>query len=149
MSNGCRGTFGRNNGLKSLTISHNKLRKLDPNTFKGMRMMRRLYMSDNNIAEVGRGTFESLSRIGTIDLARNSIKKIDFQMFNSLPFVEVMLKYSLYSVSVIFAYCNNRTEVKCKRRLASPNFALIIMKCSFHFNNPSSGLNGLNPSVKS
>lgn len=109
MSGGCRGTFGRNNGLKSLTISHNKLRKLDPNMFKGMRMMRRLYMSDNNIAEVARGTFESLSRIGTIDLARNSIKKIDFQMFNSLPFVEVKLKYYLYSISVIFTCSPDET----------------------------------------
>lgn len=109
MSGGCRGTFGRNNGLKSLTISHNKLRKLDPNMFKGMRMMRRLYMSDNNIAEVARGTFESLSRIGTIDLARNSIKKIDFQMFNSLPFVEVKLKYSLYSISFIFTCIPDET----------------------------------------
>lgn len=54
-----------------------------------MRLMRRLYLSNNRISEVGRGTFEPMSRIGTIDLAKNMIRKIDYQMFNGLNFVEV------------------------------------------------------------
>lgn len=70
-------------------MSHNKIRKLDSNTFRGMRFLRRLYLSDNQINDVGRGTFGSITRIGTIDLSRNFIKKIDFQMFNQLQFAEV------------------------------------------------------------
>lgn len=77
--------------LKVLNLSNNKIRKLDSNTFRGMRFLRRLYLSDNQIDDVGRGTFGSITRIGTIDLARNFIKKIDFQMFNQLQFAEVFI----------------------------------------------------------
>lgn len=86
-----RGTFARNSLLKLLNLSNNKIKKLDSNTFRGMRFMRRLYLSDNEITDVGRGTFGSLNRIGTIDLARNFIKKVDYQMFNQLQYAEVSL----------------------------------------------------------
>lgn len=84
-----RGAFARNSLLKLLNMSHNKIKKLDSNSFRGMRFLRRLYLSDNLIADIGRGTFGSVTRIGTIDLARNFIKKIDYQMFFQLNFVEV------------------------------------------------------------
>lgn len=84
-----RGTFARNSLLKVLNLNHNKIRKLDSNTFRGMRFLIRLYLSDNQINDVGRGTFGPVTRIGTIDLARNFIKKIDFQMFNQLQLAEV------------------------------------------------------------
>lgn len=86
-----RGTFARNSVLKVLNLSHNKIRKLDANTFRGMRFLRRLYMSDNLINDVGRGTFGTVTRIGTIDLARNLIKKIDYQMFHQLQYAEVTI----------------------------------------------------------
>lgn len=70
-------------------MSYNKIKRLDSNSFRGMRFLRRLFLSDNLISDVGRGTFSSLQRIGTIDLARNSIKKIDYQMFYQLNYVEV------------------------------------------------------------
>jgi len=75
--------------LRVLHMDHNQLRRLDSNSFRGMRFIRRLYFSDNNITDVGRGTFGSVTRVGTVDLARNFIKKIDFQMFNQLQYVEV------------------------------------------------------------
>jgi Leucine-rich repeat (LRR) protein len=40
-----------------LNLSYNKLTSLDANSLRGMRFMRRLYFSDNNISRVGRGTF--------------------------------------------------------------------------------------------
>lgn len=86
-----RATFARNTVLRSLNLSYNKIRKLDSSSFRGMRLIRRLFLSDNNITDIGRGTFDTLGRIGTIDLARNQIKKIDFQMFNKLRYVEVGL----------------------------------------------------------
>lgn len=70
-------------------MAANAIRKIDANTFRGMRFLRRLYLSDNMISDVGRGTFGSVTRIGTIDLARNRIKKVDFQMFFQLNYVEV------------------------------------------------------------
>ena len=91
-----RGTFARNSLLKVLNLSHNKIRKLDSNTFRGMRFLIRLYLSDNQINDVGRGTFGPVTRIGTIDLARNFIKKIDFQMFNQLQFAEVRMHSSKF-----------------------------------------------------
>ncbi|KAJ8895326.1 hypothetical protein PR048_000651 [Dryococelus australis] len=82
------GTFARNTVLRVLNLSANKIRKLDSNSFRGMRFIRRLYFSDNLIANVGRGTFGSVTRIGTIDLARNRLRTIDYQMFHQLNFVE-------------------------------------------------------------
>lgn len=96
-----RGTFARNSLLKVLNLNHNKIRKLDSNTFRGMRFLIRLFLSDNQINDVGRGTFGPVTRIGTIDLARNFIKKIDFQMFNQLQFAEVR---------IIFFHTYMRTE---------------------------------------
>lgn len=90
-----RGAFARNSVLRVLNMSYNKIRKLDSNSFRGMRFLRRLYMSDNLISDVGRGTFGGITRIGTIDLARNFIKKIDYQMFFQLNFVEVR-KHSIF-----------------------------------------------------
>lgn len=81
--------FARNTVLRVLHMDHNRLRRLDTNSFRGMRFIRRLYFSDNQIADVGRGTFGSVTRVGTVDLARNFIKKIDFQMFHQLQYVEV------------------------------------------------------------
>lgn len=91
----CRGAFARNSVLKVLNMSYNKIKKLDSNSFRGMRFLRRLYMSDNLIADVGRGTFGSVTRIGTIDLARNFIEKIDYQMFYQLNFVEVRISCAI------------------------------------------------------
>lgn len=84
-----RGAFARNTVLRVLSMSHNKIRKLDSNSFRGMRFIRRLYLSDNQITDVGRGTFGAITRVGTIDLARNQLKKIDYQMFHQLQYVEV------------------------------------------------------------
>lgn len=70
-------------------MSHNKIKKLDSNSFRGMRFLRRLFMSDNALVDVGRGTFASITRIGTIDMARNFLKKVDYQMFAQLNYVEV------------------------------------------------------------
>lgn len=89
-----RGTFARNAVLRVLNMASNNIKKIDGNTFRGMRFLRRLYLNDNMISDVGRGTFSSVTRIGTIDLARNRIKKVDYQMFFQLNYVEVskMLK---------------------------------------------------------
>lgn len=94
--------FARNTVLKSLNVAYNDITKIDSNSFKGMRFIRRLYLSDNKISNVGRGTFDSVSRIGTIDLARNKIKKIDYQMFHKLQYVEVRYAFIYYLVSQLY-----------------------------------------------
>lgn len=81
--------FARNSLLKVLNLNSNKIRKLDSNTFRGMRLLRRLYLSNNRINDVGRGTFSTVTRIGTVDLSKNLIKKIDYQMFYQLQYAEV------------------------------------------------------------
>lgn len=74
--------------LRVVNLSGNGITKLDANSFRGMRFLRRLFLSDNLIGEIGRGTFGAVSRIGTIDLARNRLTKIDFQMFYELNLCE-------------------------------------------------------------
>lgn len=97
-----RGTFARNTVLRVLHMNHNRLRRLDSNSFRGMRFIRRLYFSDNQITDVGRGTFGSVTRVGTVDFARNFIKKIDFQMFYQLQYVEVIFSLIIF-ISLIVA----------------------------------------------
>lgn len=93
-----RGAFARNSVLRVLNLSHNKIKRLDSNSLRGMRFLRRLYLSDNVISDVGRGTFGGVTRIGTIDLARNFIKKIDYQMFFQLTLIEVC--YMTHSLNI-------------------------------------------------
>ena len=71
-----------------MNLSGNEITKLDANSFRGMRFLRRLFLSDNHISDIGRGTFGAVSRIGTIALARNRLTKIDFQMFHELNLCE-------------------------------------------------------------
>lgn len=79
--------------LKVLNLNGNKLKKLDSNTFRGMRFLRRLHLRNNRIDDVGRATFGSMARIGTIDLGQNYVKKIDYQMFSQLQFAEVYSQF--------------------------------------------------------
>lgn len=76
--------------------------KLDSELFRGMRFLRRLYLSDNEISQIDRGTFSSMTRIGTIDLARNRIKIIDYQMFSGQNYVEVCVYFSIFIEEIIF-----------------------------------------------
>lgn len=57
--------------------------------FRGLRLLRRLLLNDNEISHVERGTFDTISRIGWVDLSGNKIAKIDYQMFSDLRYVEV------------------------------------------------------------
>lgn len=75
--------------LRILNMAGNRLKRLDANSFRGMRFIRRLHLADNLISDVGRGTFGGITRVGTIDLARNKLKKVDYQMFQQLQYCEV------------------------------------------------------------
>lgn len=85
----CRGIFAKNTILRVLRLSNNKLKKIDGNAFRGLRLLRQLHLNDNEISYVERGTFDSISRIGTVNLAGNKLTKIEYQMFNDLRYVEV------------------------------------------------------------
>lgn len=79
--------------------------RLDSELFRGLRFLRRLYLSDNEISQVDRGTFSSMTRIGTIDLARNQMKIIDYQMFSGQNYVEVCITIkTLHSIIYINNY---------------------------------------------
>lgn len=84
-----RGIFAKNTVLRILRLSNNKLKKVDGNAFRGLRLLRQLHLNNNEISHVERGTFDSISRIGTVNLAGNKLTKIEYQMFNDLRFVEV------------------------------------------------------------
>lgn len=104
-----RGSFAKNTVLKSLNLGFNKLKKIDTNMFRGLRLLRRLLLNDNEIEHVERGMFDAISRIGVIDLSGNKIKKIDYQMFNELRYVEVN--------RTILLFCPNLKGTFVTRRL--------------------------------
>ena len=45
-----------------LNLSENNITRLDSSSFRGMRMMRRVYFNYNQISNIGRRTFQSLKR---------------------------------------------------------------------------------------
>ena len=50
-------TFARTATLRVLHLNSNQIKSLDANSFRGMRFLRRLYMSDNLITRIGRGRY--------------------------------------------------------------------------------------------
>jgi len=49
-----QGIFARNSVLRVVNLRSNRIRKLSSNSLRGMRLLRRLYLSDNQIEEVMR-----------------------------------------------------------------------------------------------
>lgn len=47
-----QGIFARNSVLRVVNLRSNRIRKLSSNALRGMRLLRRLYLSDNQIEEV-------------------------------------------------------------------------------------------------
>ena len=73
-----------------LHLGENNITKLDANSFRGMRFLRRLYFEDNQISQIGRQTFQSAKRVGGIYLRGNKTTKIGYQMFDDLRFADTI-----------------------------------------------------------
>jgi hypothetical protein len=49
-----------------LQMGENSISRLDGNSFRGMRFMRRLYFENNQISTIGRQTFQNLRQDNTV-----------------------------------------------------------------------------------
>jgi hypothetical protein len=47
-------------------MGENSISRLDGNSFRGMRFMRRLYFENNQISTIGRQTFQNLRQDNTV-----------------------------------------------------------------------------------
>lgn len=86
-----------------MRLGNNKLKKIDGNAFRGLRLLFQLHLNDNEISHVERGTFDSISRIVNVNLAGNKLTKIEYQMFNDLRFVAVSFDFFTLKISEILA----------------------------------------------
>eukprot|EP00057_Strongylocentrotus_purpuratus_P020779 XP_011675253.1 PREDICTED: leucine-rich repeat-containing protein 15-like [Strongylocentrotus purpuratus] len=84
--------------LESLDLRQNKLDMLAPGTFKPLKKLRILYLSQSSITVLSRGVFDSLTALMTLDLRDNEITKIS----------ECLLQ-TQYHLAVLFL-SNNKLE---------------------------------------
>lgn len=84
--------YGIDNFVNSLNIdlSERKIKKIDPNTFKGLTKLECLCLDFNEIEEIDRNTFDGLSNLTYLNLFSNKLKKIDRKCFESLKSIELI-----------------------------------------------------------
>ena len=103
--------FARVSVLRVLHLNGNKLTSFDANSFRGMRFMRRLYFSDNQITRVGRGAFKSVSRYPAYKIYLSDKRYFTIIIF--LIITQINPKYSVYfRVGTIDLARNNLTKIE-------------------------------------
>ena len=75
--------FNRMPHLEKLNLAKNRL-KLVGQTFMGLKKLKFLDLSENNLTLETYGTFASLAKLETLNLAYNSIARIDAYTFKGL-----------------------------------------------------------------
>lgn len=74
----------------SIDLSYRKIKKIDPNTFKGLTKLDSICLDENEIEEIDTNTFEGLSNLTYLNLYSNKLKKIDRGCFEPLKSMELI-----------------------------------------------------------
>lgn len=83
------GTFSNQSTLSILFLGNNRLTKLTPEMFIGLRSLERLYLQRNNITWIHEECFSSHTKaLQYIDLSYNMIKTVTRSIFTGLAFIE-------------------------------------------------------------
>jgi hypothetical protein len=70
--------------LERISVKFSQLQTVELKAFNGIRNLKVLALSGNNISEILPGTFENLSRLQHLDLGNNSIGDLKFDAFSGL-----------------------------------------------------------------
>jgi Leucine-rich repeat (LRR) protein len=81
-------TFESFTNLKYLFLNGNKLRRIEPNTFKSLDKLLQLTIYDNQIEEIDATMFETLVNLKELDLSCNKLKRIGSNLFSRLVKLE-------------------------------------------------------------
>ncbi len=86
-------TFAQQSLLVELDLSLNYIRVLGPHSFRGLVMLKVLYLQENDISFLPRGVFTGLTQLNTLHLDSNQISSLDNNTFQGL--------YSLERLSMV------------------------------------------------
>lgn len=81
-----------NVALEKIDFSHNKIKKIDADSFKKGSQLRTFNISHNEITELDSNVFKNLSELRYLQLSSNQIQKIPLQLFtNNNKLIEIDL----------------------------------------------------------
>ena len=66
------------------TISHNRIKDLDPNQFEKLVNLHELYLANNQINKLSPNQFDALDKFQRLYLSNNQIKELDPNQFSAL-----------------------------------------------------------------
>ena len=95
--------------LESLSLRHNRIRRLSRRAFNTSRSLQTLDLSHNRIRKISRRSFHGLQSVRKIDLRHNRLVILDQQTFTSLQHntaaqVEVFVAENPWLCNCIFGY---------------------------------------------
>ena len=70
--------FGHNKQLQVIDFSQNRLQKIDPATFPGLKKLRWLSIGSNKLTTIPAGTFQGLEQLQKLDLRGNPWNSLSF-----------------------------------------------------------------------
>lgn len=79
------------NGIRSLDLRHNKIDKLEPDTFIEFQMLEKLTLADNFLEMIPNGRFDDLRLLVLLDLSANLITSIAGEAFVELKSLKTLI----------------------------------------------------------
>ncbi|KAJ3640726.1 hypothetical protein Zmor_027270 [Zophobas morio] len=73
--------FGKDVVLVNFIASSNKIAKIDPDAFKGVKMIVTLNLQNNSLTHLEPGLFDTVENIDQIDLGQNKLSQIYYEVF--------------------------------------------------------------------
>jgi Leucine-rich repeat (LRR) protein len=96
--------YGKDENLNNLTFidfAARKITKIDPNTFKDLTKVEKLWLHNNSIEQIHFRLFESLSNLKALWLFSNTLKEIDRKCFEPLKSIEVIELYKNVGLNAV------------------------------------------------
>jgi len=91
---------GIDNKLQTLNLMDNKIKFINPGSFKNMQMLKQLYLLNNSLTVLKTNTFVGLLNLEELNLSRNKISILEIAAFNGLSRLKTLELWGnkLYSI---------------------------------------------------
>ena len=95
------GVFERLVDLKSLWLSLNLLRELEPGIFSGLSSLSHLYLDGNLLAALKSGVFDEMENLTSLQLQYNLLKEIQVGVFRGLFYLTHLYMYNNMLTTIV------------------------------------------------